>query len=257
MRALLTLLALISLPVPLPVLAAGLNDTGVTQCTNDGTTLVACSAANTGNAAAYPRQDARFGRDAAQAAGKLPAKTGGGAAGFDFTPLNAAGTTITLTGTPPVPSATPACIHDNVTNLTWEVKTTSGLRSNAHSYTWYNGTTGTVGTDTCGGTLAAYSNQCNTNNYVQAVNAASLCGAGSNLWRLPTRRELLSIVQHGTNSPAIDTNYFPNTPSTWFWTSDIYAPDPARAWVVYFDDGNSYAGSQSSVLHVRLVRSGQ
>ena len=72
--------------------------------------LVACSVANTGNAAAYPRQDARFGRDAAQAAGQLlPAKTGGGAAGFDFTPHDADGFVINLTGTPPVPSATPAC----------------------------------------------------------------------------------------------------------------------------------------------------
>jgi hypothetical protein len=256
MRALLTLLALVSLSAPLSVLAAGLNDTGVTQCLNTaGTALETCSSTNTGNAVtvAYPRQDARFGRDAAQAAGKLPAKTGGGAAGFDFTPLDASGNAIALNG----PPSTHACIHDNVTNLTWEVKTTSGLHNQAHTYTWHNGTTGDLGADTCGGTLSAYSNLCNTNNYVLAVNAASPCGAGSNLWRVPTRRELLSIVHHGTNSPAIDPDYFPNTDSDWFWTSDIYAPNPAGAWGVYFGNGGTYAYDRSNDGHVRLVRSGQ
>ena len=241
-----------------PNFIAKLNDSGVTQCTN-GTALVACSAANIGNGAAYPRQDARFGRDAAQAEGKLlPAKTGGGAAGFDFTPLDAAGNAIALTGTPPVPSATPTCVHDNVTNLTWEVKTTSGLRNKTNTYTWYNGTTGTLGVNDCGGTLSAYANQCNTNNYALAVNAAGLCGAHSP-WRVPSRRELLSIVHHGTSiSPAIDPNYFPNTDSFAFWTSDVNAFIPAKAWRVYFDDGGASADSGSdNSYRVRLVRSGQ
>ena len=231
MRALLTLLALVSLPVPLPVLAAGLNDTGVTQCLNTaGTALETCSAANTGNAAAYPRQDARFGRDAAQAAGQLPAKTGGGAAGFDFTPLDAAGNVITLTtGTPPVPSATPICTHDNVTNLTWEVKTAANYSS---AYTFAQAAT-----------------------YASTINTASLCGTAN--WRVPTRRELLSIVHLGTNNPPIDTNYFPNTPGEWFWTSDIYAPDSTKAWGVWFNDGAAEAKSNSSYFRVRLVRSGQ
>ena len=230
MRALLTLLALVSLPVPLSVLAAGLNDTGVTQCTNGGASLVACDSSNTGNSAAYPRQDARFGRDAAQAAGKLPAKTGGGAAGFDFTPLNVAGNAIAITSG--VPASTPACIHDNVTNLTWEVKTAANM------YDWYD--------------FAAAST------YASDTNIAGLCVvAGSNPWRVPSRRELLSIVHHGVNSPAIDPDYFPNTDSNWFWTSDIYAPVPANAWGVVFYDGYSYANYQSGSGHVRLVRSGQ
>lgn len=249
MRALSPLLVLVSLPA-----LAQLNDTGVSTCLNAaGSALEACSSANAGNAAPYPRQDARFGRDAAQAAGQLPAKTGGGAAGFDFTPLDASGNAIALTGTPPVPGATPTCARDNVTGLTWEVKTTSGLRSSAHTYTWYNGSTGyQPGYATCGGTLA----QCNTQAYVAAVNAAGLCGASSG-WRLPTRRELLSIVHLGTNSPAIDGNYFPNTQSNWYWTSDLYAPDPAFAWNVFFNFGYAVALDLDGNVHVRLVRSGQ
>jgi hypothetical protein len=244
-----------------PSFIVKLNDSGVTQCTNNGSTLVACAAANTGNAAAYPRQDARFGRDAAQAEGNLlPAKTGGGAAGFDFTPLDASGNAIALTGTPPVPSATPTCIHDNVTNLTWEVKTTSGLRSNAHTYTWYNGRTGNLGSNSsCGGTLSAYADQCNTYNYALAVNAAGLCGAHSP-WRVPTRRELLSLVHHGIASssfPSIDLDYFPNTDSNEFWASDVNAFNPNDAWYINFHDGGTGADGQNSNFHVRLVRSGQ
>ena len=58
-----------------------LNDTGQALC-YDGATLVACTSANTGDGATYPRQDGRFGRDRAGMA-----KVGGGAAGFDFTRL--------------------------------------------------------------------------------------------------------------------------------------------------------------------------
>jgi hypothetical protein len=226
MRALLALLALASLPT----LAAGLNDTGVYAC-YDGANMVACTTANAGNAALYPSQDARYGRDAAQAAGLLPAKVGGGAAGFDFTPLDASGNVIALTGTPPVPAATPACTRDNVTGLVWEVKTAANMNG---TFTW---------------AAAA--------NYASSANSAGLCGAHSG-WRVPTRRELLSIVHRGTSNPAIDTHYFPNTTGDWFWSSDIYAPSPAYAWVVDFYDGYAYANSQSgNVVHVRLVRSGQ
>jgi hypothetical protein len=225
MRALMFSLVLVSLPT----LAAGLNDTGVgaNQCVSSGA-LVACTNATTGDAAPEPRQDARFGRDAAAAKGQLP-KTGAGAAGFDFTPLDSAGNAIAIVGG--VPASTPACVHDNVTNLTWEVKTPANMND---TYTWANATTV----------------------YAAAVNGAGLCGAHA-AWRLPTRRELLSIVHYGTNSPAIDTNFFPNTAGDWYWTSDIYAPFPASAWLVNFHDGTSYFVIQIVTHHVRLVRSGQ
>jgi hypothetical protein len=185
---------------------------------------------NAGNSALYPSQDARYGRDAAQQAGQLPAKIGGGAAGFDFTPLDASGNVIALTGTPPVPAATPACTRDNVTGLIWEDKTAANMNDN---FIWANAA-----------------------NYASNTNNAGLCGAHSG-WRVPTRRELLSIVHRGTNSPAIDTNFFPNTAGYWFWSSDIYAPDPAYAWSVFFRYGYSDADFRGSGVHVRLVRSGQ
>jgi hypothetical protein len=85
---------------------------------------------------------------------------------------------------------------------------------------------------------------------------AQLCG--HNDWRVPARRELLSIVHHGAaSSPRIDTAFFPNTQGSSYWSSDVYAPDPAYPWGVYFVIGSTYAYHQSNVLHVRLVRSGQ
>jgi hypothetical protein len=226
-----------------------LNDTGQTQCVDGNNVLTTCSQTTTGDAATgsagVPRQDGRFGRDVAS-----PSKTGGGAAGFDFTPLDASGTAIALTGIPAVPSATPRCVKDNITNLIWEVKTSSGLQSSSHSYSWGSST---PYSPSCSSSVSP----CNTDAYIAALNAANVCGETANDWRLPTRRELLSLVHYGTQSPAIDVNYFPATQSDWYWTSETYAPFPDLAWIVDFYVGNPDAGSKSVSYFVRLVRSGQ
>ncbi len=195
---------------------APLNDTGQTQCYDAANTAGACSAATTGNTGARPGQDGRFGRDAAQAAGALPAKTGGGVAGFDFTALDASGATTT--------PGTHQCVKDNVTGLVWSTETLTPM-------TW--AAAGTAG--------ASYTR----------------CGTTTG-WRLPTRRELLSIVHYGASTvPSIDSTYFPATQSNGYWTSGTYVPNPAYAWIVNFNSGNTYANIVSNTLYVRLVRSGQ
>ncbi|CAK0762745.1 exported hypothetical protein [Gammaproteobacteria bacterium] len=133
-----------------PLAHAALNDTGQDTCF-DGARLVACTEANTGDNAANPRQDGRYGRDAQARAGQL-AKTGGGMAGFDFTALDASGhPTIPKSGATPHP-----CVKDNVTGLTWEVKTADGgLHDQDKTYTWDNAPS-----------------------YVAAVNAAGVQGHG-------------------------------------------------------------------------------
>lgn len=240
-----------------------LNDTGQTLCLSHvSNTLVACTPTNTGDSSGRPGQDGRFGRDAAA---RNPVLSGfskpagsGGSGGFAFTPLGADGTAIALTDTtPPVPSATPRCIKDNVTNLIWEVKTDdAGLQDKDWFYVWGSGSGG----NSCGGTLTG-TGLCNSANYITALNAASVCPiSGAGPWRLPTRRELLSIVDHNrSSSPVIDTNYFPNTPSAsnYYWSADNYAVQPTTlAWDVYFTDGDSVAGGKTAGLRVRLVRDG-
>jgi len=247
-----SLIAGLFLPHAAP--AQGLNDSGQTLC-YDGSTLVACTATNTGDAATYPRQDGRYGRDAAATVGALP-KTGGGAVGFDFTAFDA-------TGQPTTPSSGPTphpCVRDNVTELIWEVKTDDdGLRDRDWTYTWYSTVTTTNGgnagsnsvTNTCNSTLAS----CNIEAYAAAVNSAALCGF--NDWRLPSFRELQTLVHYGAQSPAIDTTYFPNTVASNFWSASTYVPNPARAWYVSSNFGGVDDLLKTSGLRVRLVRGGQ
>jgi hypothetical protein len=248
------LLAVLLVGLGAGVAQAQLNDTGQQTCYNDSSAADCATVA--ADAGTHPRQDARFGRDAA-AAGVL-LKTGGGAAGFDFTPLDADGKEILLTGNPPVPASPPTCIRDNHTNLIWEVKTDdSGLRDKNWTYTWYDSTAANSGTAD-GTNNCSNPTRCDIEKFAADVNAAGLCGYTTG-WRLPTRRQLLSIVHNGKDTaPAIDTSYFPNTVtvSSWYWSADTYAPVSANAWIVKFSDGYTDVYSKSDDGHVRLVRSG-
>jgi hypothetical protein len=83
-------------------------------------------------------------------------------------------------------------------------------------------------------------------------NTPALPGTG---WRLPTRMELLGIVNYGTSTPASNATYFPNTQSSYYWSSGIYATDATKAWSVYFGNGDSYKGYSRTVSnYVRCVR---
>lgn len=84
--------------------------------------------------------------------------------------------------------------------------------------------------------------------------AYNRCGLSTG-WRLPTVMELLSIVNRGKEMPAIDSNSFPNTKPSYYWSSDAYAPDKNNyAWAVYFDYGGvSYFGVKTNTIYVRLV----
>jgi hypothetical protein len=89
------------------------------------------------------------------------------------------------------------------------------------------------------------------------ANAKSYCAALGAGYRLPTAKELLTIVDFSKANPAIDTSAgaFPNTPSDPFWTATpLPGSQPASAWFVSFDDG--YAGNAVTTQpnRVRCVR---
>jgi len=237
-------LALIGLCLPHAAHAAPtglLNDTGQASC-YDASNNVADCATVAADGGANPRQDARFGYDAKAAAGTLT-KTGGGAAGFDFSKMcwngdlegagTCTGTLVANTGaTASGDAATDwACTKDNRSNLIWSLQTVSSI-------TWTNATATGAGSP------------------IETHNTASRCGFADG-WRVPTRRELLSIVHHGASSPAIDTAYFPGTASSYYWSNDVYAPVAADAWGVYFKVGGTGANGKTNTNLVRLVRSGQ
>ncbi|AUJ71234.1 Lcl domain-containing protein [Pseudoalteromonas sp. NC201] len=231
-----------------------LNDTGITWCADGSTNNLDCPVSG------YKGQDAEHGRDALAAKGQLQ-KVGGGKGGFDFTKLDANGNPL------PESASQWSCVKDNHTGLIWEVKTNDGgLHDKDDRYNWYNPDSNTNGghpgyQDDDGDICYGYNENneatyCNTHAYVERVNTQGLCGVSD--WRLPNREELRSIIDYSTTHPAIDTNYFPQTLSGWYWSSSPYANGNSYAWSVYFYYGNG--GNYSKYyykLHVRLVRAGQ
>jgi hypothetical protein len=57
-------------------------------------------------------------------------------------------------------------------------------------------------------------------------------------WRLPSRIELVSLIDYTRSGPAIDTATFP-VPAGWYWTSSVVRPPtlPYRFWAVDFATG--------------------
>ncbi|MDD5229301.1 MAG: DUF1566 domain-containing protein [Methylococcales bacterium] len=78
-----------------------------------------------------------------------------------------------------------------------------------------------------------------------------------NQWRLPRIDELNTIAENSTYNPSINSNIFPNTLSSYFWSTSVDASSPSGAWIVGFSNG--YDGSESKINYnaVRLVRGGQ
>ncbi len=176
--------------------------------------------------------------------------------GFSFTKLAANGDVL------PSDAMTWSCVQDNVTGLVWEVKSNNGgLHDTSATYRWGGKTTRGLGY----GTYYA-----DWNTLVDGSNLQSYCGF--NDWRIPTPKELLSLMSEQPNQdndlslPLIDTNYFPNTQAgalsdaACYWSNTAYASDfrnegleDALCWRV---NGLLENESRDNPSYVRLVRGG-
>lgn len=73
-------------------------------------------------------------------------------------------------------------------------------------------------------------------------------------WRVPTKDELLRIIDRSRHDPAIDVEAFPDTPSEYFWTVSPHAGSSDLAWIVDFNSGGSDVDDVHSLYRVRCVR---
>ena len=129
-------------------------------------------------------------------------------------------------------------VTDNNTRLMWQ-KCSAGQNSDR----------------TCSGTASE-------NNWLQATEnvCTALRTGGHSDWRLPSKDELVTIVDQSAPQPGptIKTSYFPNTIKAGYWSSTADASKPGGAWLVDFVKGYVIpAVNKKNHWYVRCVRAGQ
>ena len=87
--------------------------------------------------------------------------------------------------------------------------------------------------------------------------AVSYCDAlilsGLEHWRLPTFKELFSIVDYARVDPAINP-VFSFVKEGTYWTSTTFSPSKARAWTIDFRTGKTYYNYTTTSHAVRCVK---
>jgi hypothetical protein len=148
-------------------------------------------------------------------------------------------------------------VRDNVTGLIWEVKRNmDGVKNydDPHdadnTYTWYDSDPATNG-----GYAGTAGDGTDTEDFIEELNDDRFGGYSD--WRMPTIKELDSIVDLSRYNPAINTGYFPNTMASFYWSSTTRASYTGYAWNMYFYYGLDNRSTKSSHYYVRAVRGGQ
>ncbi|MCC6807621.1 MAG: DUF1566 domain-containing protein [Deltaproteobacteria bacterium] len=107
---------------------------------------------------------------------------------------------------------------------------TAWIIDDRYAFRWQGCVAGMTGAGSCTGTPT-------THTWSAALNfCETLTLATKTDWRLPNVIELTSVLQNAA-TPSYPA--FNSTPDGWFWTSTTSAADPASAWMVNFQGGQS------------------
>lgn len=91
-------------------------------------------------------------------------------------------------------------------------------------------------------------------NYAQAEKLCKELRLGDyDDWRIPTIRELHTIINYKKYDPAI-LDEFSVGESSYFWSSTQYMGDPDKVWGIEFKDGAIDANGKAYDRRVRCVR---
>jgi hypothetical protein len=109
---------------------------------------------------------------------------------------------------------------------------------------------------------AGYMNWNNALNFCKNLSSGSYGltdGSVAGDWRLPNRKELLSLIDYSRYNPALPQGHpFTNVQSSWYWSATTYAIGTYYAWVVYMYYGNVYYNDKTDGSnYVWPVRGGQ
>jgi len=108
-------------------------------------------------------------------------------------------------------------VHDNRTNLTWQQASPQNT-----TYTQSGG--------------------------------ASYCTAMGTGWRLPSIKELQSIVDYTIPSPGPVFNSVFSGSASWYWSATPLAGSTSSAWALNFNAGNTLNDDPATQHYVRCVR---